>query len=84
MLNLSLRQLRSLLAVEKSGKISIAANSLGLTGPAVTLQLKQAEEKSACRCSTARRRDASDCRRPCAVLDAAHAVQERLRLLERN
>lgn len=43
MQNLTLRQLRSIQAIEKAGKISIAARNLGLTAPAVTLQLKQVE-----------------------------------------
>jgi len=46
MKNLTLRQLRSIQAIEKTGKISIAARSLGLTAPAVTLQLKQVEDSN--------------------------------------
>ncbi len=46
MKNLTLRQLRSMQAIDKSGKISIASQNLGLTAPAVTLQLKQVEEAS--------------------------------------
>ncbi len=45
MLNISIRQLRSLLAIHKHGKISEAAKALGLTSPAVTLQIKQLEEE---------------------------------------
>ena len=82
MLNLTLRQLRSLLAIEQAGKISLAANALGLTGPAVTLQLKQLEDET----GLALFDRTSDGMRPTAagqaVLDAAHAVQERLRMLE--
>lgn len=44
MLNITVRQLQSIRAIHRSGKISIAAKELGLTGPAVTLQLKQLEE----------------------------------------
>ena len=43
MLNISMRQIRTLLAVRKNGKISSAANALGLTSPAVTIQLRQLE-----------------------------------------
>lgn len=43
MLNISLRQLRTLLAIVKTGKISHAARQRGLTSPAVTLQLQQLE-----------------------------------------
>lgn len=45
MTNVTIRQLRALVAIHDSGKISNAANRLGLTGPAVTLQLKQVEEE---------------------------------------
>jgi DNA-binding transcriptional LysR family regulator len=45
MKNITLRQLHSLLAIRRLGKISAAADELGLTGPAVTLQLKQLEDQ---------------------------------------
>tara|TARA_R110002020_G_scaffold16900_11_gene60063 strand:+ start:2105 stop:3079 length:975 start_codon:yes stop_codon:yes gene_type:complete len=48
MLNISLRQLRTLLAIQKHGKISAAARALGLTSPAVTLQLQQLEQDLGC------------------------------------
>ncbi|OCW57840.1 LysR substrate-binding domain-containing protein [Hoeflea olei] len=48
MLNISIRQLRTLLAVHKHGKISAAAKALGLTSPAVTLQLQQLEQDLGC------------------------------------
>ncbi|GAB4351656.1 MAG: LysR family transcriptional regulator [Oricola sp.] len=82
MLNLTIRQLRSLIAIEQAGKISFAANQLGLTGPAVTLQLKQIEEEIGLALFD---RTAGGMRPTAAgqaVLDAAHAVQERLRMLE--
>ena len=44
MRNLSLRHLRSLIAIAQTGRIAAAAEILGLTGPAVTLQLKQMED----------------------------------------
>ena len=44
--NLTLRQLRSIQAVDKAKKISSASKILGLTAPAVTLQIKQVEEAS--------------------------------------
>ena len=46
MRNLTLRHLRSIVAIAQSGKVSTAATTLGLTGPAVTLQLKQMEEEA--------------------------------------
>ncbi len=44
--NLTMRQLRSIQAIDKTKKISTAAREIGLTAPAVTLQLKQVEETS--------------------------------------
>lgn len=44
MLNISLRQLQSIRAISRTGKIANAAKELGLTGPAVTLQLKHMED----------------------------------------
>lgn len=45
MRTLTLRQLRSVQAIYKFGTIAAAARSLGLTAPAVTLQIKQLEEE---------------------------------------
>ncbi|MCC0022914.1 MAG: LysR family transcriptional regulator [Hyphomicrobiaceae bacterium] len=45
MLNLTFRQLNSLRAVLDNGKISSAARELGLTAPAVTIQIKQLERE---------------------------------------
>jgi DNA-binding transcriptional LysR family regulator len=44
MRTLTLRQLRSVQAIERSGTIAAAARTLALTAPAVTLQIKQVEE----------------------------------------
>ncbi|EJC71640.1 transcriptional regulator [Rhizobium leguminosarum bv. trifolii WSM2012] len=44
MLNISLRQLQAIKVIRDTGKITNAAKQLGLTGPAVTLQLKQVED----------------------------------------
>lgn len=43
MLNLTLRQLQIIEAVSRLNKVNLAAAELSLTGPAVTLQLKQIE-----------------------------------------
>ena len=43
MRNLTLRQLRAVLAANRLGKINLVAREIGLTPPAVTLQLQQAE-----------------------------------------
>jgi DNA-binding transcriptional LysR family regulator len=48
MLNISMRQMHTLLAIQRHGKISAAAKSLGLTSPAVTLQLQQLEQELGC------------------------------------
>lgn len=42
--NVTLKQLRVVAAVAKNGKITAAANQLGVTAPAVTLQLKMLEQ----------------------------------------
>ena len=82
MLNLTIRQLRSLLAIEQTGKISLAANNLGLTGPAVTLQLKQLEDEIGLTLFDRTPEGMRPTAAGLAVLEAAHAVQERLRALE--
>jgi len=43
MRQITLRQLRAVLAVNRLGKINLAGRELGLTPPAVTLQIQQAE-----------------------------------------
>jgi DNA-binding transcriptional LysR family regulator len=43
MLNLSLRQLRAISAVARLKQVNLAAREIGLTPPAVTLQIQQAE-----------------------------------------
>ena len=48
MRNITMRQIRSVLALKKHGKISAAARALGLTSPAVTIQLQQLEEELGC------------------------------------
>lgn len=43
MLNLTLRQLHTILAVDRLGQVNLAAREIGLTPPAITLQMQQAE-----------------------------------------
>lgn len=43
MLNLTIRQLHTILAVDRLGQVNLAAREIGLTPPAVTLQMQQAE-----------------------------------------
>lgn len=82
MKNITLRHLRTIVAIVEAGKIINAAKVLGLTGPAVTLQLKQAEEDAGIvlfdRSGTGMRpTDAG-----LAFVEAALSIQERLRLLK--
>jgi LysR family transcriptional regulator, low CO2-responsive transcriptional regulator len=81
MRNTTLRQLRSLQAIHACGKISVAAKELGLTGPAVTLQLKQLEGELGLTLFDR----TPDGMRPTdaglVVLEAARAIDERLRVL---
>ncbi len=82
MRNLSLRQLKSLLAIQQTGKIVNAAKALGLSASAVTIQLRQLEDDV----GLALFDRTSDGMRPTAAglafIDAAQALEERLRLLE--
>ncbi len=81
MRNLSLKQLRSIMAIRRHGKIVTAAAALGVTPPAVTLQLQQLEREA----GLALFDRTPDGMRPTAaglaVLDAAQAIEERLRVL---
>lgn len=82
MFNVTLRQIRTLQAIYASGKISSAAKELGLTAPAVTLQLKQVEEEAGTMLfdrtvGGMRPTDAG-----LAFIEAAQAIGERLRLLQ--
>ena len=81
MRNTTFRQLRSLQAIHACGKIYGAAKELGLTAPAVTLQLKQLEEDIGLTLFDR----APDGMRPTAaglaVLEAARAIEKRMRML---
>ena len=81
MRNLTLKQLKAIQAITGHGKIINAAKALGLTPPAVTIQLKQLEEdvglalfdrtQDGMRLTAAGR----------AVVDTAQAIEERLQLV---
>jgi DNA-binding transcriptional LysR family regulator len=81
MKNITLRQLRAIEAISNHGKIVSAAKVLGLTAPAVTIQLREVEEDA----GVALFDRTSDGMRPTAAglafIDAAQAIQERLRVL---
>ena len=76
--NLTLRQLRAVIAVNRLGKISLAAGEIGLTAPAVTLQIQQAEAEAGVPLFDR----TSDGLRPTdagtAVVQAALAIEERI------
>lgn len=82
MRNITFRQLRALQAIHRLGKISHAAKVLGLTAPAVTLQLKQLEQEA----GTALFHRTPEGMRPTdaglAFVEAAQAIDERLILLK--
>lgn len=81
MQNLTLRQLRTIGAVHRTGKIISAAKELGLTQPAVSLQLRDAELAAGLplfdRTADGMRPTAAGL----AVIEAARAVEERLRIM---
>ncbi len=81
MRNLTLRQLRSIQAISRHGTIAAAARQLGLTAPAVTLQVKQMEEDVGLalfdRTSEGMRLTVAGA----AVLSAANAIETSLRAL---
>lgn len=81
MRNLSLKQLRSITAIRRHGKIVAAAAELGITPSAVTQQLQQLEEDAGLllfdRTTAGMRPTAAGL----AVLDAARAIDEQLRVL---
>ncbi|MHB1102955.1 MAG: LysR family transcriptional regulator [Devosia sp.] len=79
--NVTLRQLRAISAVHRTGKIVNAAKELGLTQPAVSLQLRDAELAAGVplfdRTADGMRPTAAGL----AVVEAAQAVEERLRIM---
>jgi DNA-binding transcriptional LysR family regulator len=81
MRNLSLRQLRSMVAILRHGKIVAAAAELGVTPSAITLQLQQLERETGLllfdRTTSGMRPTAAGL----AMLDAAQAIEERIRIL---
>jgi DNA-binding transcriptional LysR family regulator len=82
MKNITFRQLRSLLAIEARGKIVEAAKVVGLTAPAVTLQLKQLEGEVGVRLFDRMAHGMYPTEAGHAVLAAARDVEDRLRQLD--
>ncbi|NLS04250.1 LysR family transcriptional regulator [Rhizobium sp. P32RR-XVIII] len=81
MKNITFRQLRSLLAIETHGKIVDAAKVLGLTAPAVTLQLKQLEAEAGVQLFERMAHGMYPTEAGRAVLAAARDINDRLHLL---
>lgn len=82
MKNITFRQLKSLRAIEAQGKIVSAAKTLGLTAPAVTLQLKQVEAEAGVPLFDRMAHGMFPTEAGHAVLSAAREIEERLALLE--
>jgi LysR family transcriptional regulator, low CO2-responsive transcriptional regulator len=82
MRNLTLKQLRAIRAIKQHGTIAAAANALGLTPPAVTIQLKLVEEEAQIVLFDRTNEGLRPTIAGLAFLDAAQMLDERLRLLE--
>lgn len=82
MRNITLRHLRIVSAIHAEGKIVNAAKRLGLTGPAVTLQLKQLEEDAGIQLFERTAHGMRPTDAGLAFIEAARAIDERLRLLQ--
>jgi DNA-binding transcriptional LysR family regulator len=82
MLNISLRQIRTLLAIHKHGKISVAARALGLTSPAVTLQLQQMEQELGCQLFLRTKTGAQPTEIGEIAIETAHRISGELTSLE--
>jgi DNA-binding transcriptional LysR family regulator len=80
--NVTLRQLRSLAAIAVHGRIGTAAEALGLTSPAVTLQLKQMEDEAGVALIERAQDGAHLTPAGAIVLRAAHAIAEELRVMD--
>ena len=82
MRNVSLKQFRAIQAIADGGRIINAANMLGLSPPAVTIQLRQLEEEVGLMLFDR----TADGMRPTAAglafVETARVIEERLRLLE--
>jgi DNA-binding transcriptional LysR family regulator len=82
MRNLSLKQLRTVQEIATQGKISSAANALSLTAPAVTIQLKQAEEEIGLALFDRTQEGMRLTAAGQAVIETAQEIEERLRVLQ--
>ncbi len=78
---ITLRQLRAVLAVNRLGKINLAGRELGLTPSAVTLQIQQAEAETGNMLFDRTREGFRATAAGLAVIAAAQAIEARLTLL---
>ena len=84
MLNLTIRQMRTLVAISRHGKISHAANALGLTSPAVTLQLQQVEAEVGAQLFIREKTGVILTETGSTVLERAHEILSTLDALEQD
>ncbi len=82
MRNLTLKQMKAIQAIAGHGKIVNAAKVLSLTPPAVTIQLKQAEEEVGMTLFDRTQEGMRPTAAGLAVIETAQAIDERLRLLQ--
>ncbi len=82
MRNLTLKNLRAIEAVLKHGTIAGAANAIGLTPSAITIQLKQVEEEAGLLLFDRTNEGLRPTAAGYAFVDTARTVEERLRLLD--
>jgi DNA-binding transcriptional LysR family regulator len=81
MKNVTFRQLRTVGAIQAHGTIVNAAKALGLTGPAVTLQLQQMEKEAGIKLFDRSSQGMRPTAAGLAFIDAAQSIEERLRVL---
>lgn len=79
--HITLRQLRGLAAIHAEGTIVNASRVLGLTGPALTLQLQQVEAMAGAALFERTNRGMRPTDAGRAFVEAAHAIEDRLRQL---
>lgn len=82
MRNVTLRQLRTVQAICRLGKINLAAGELGLTGPALTLQIQQLEHDSGVSLFDRTREGMVPTGFGLAFLEAARSIEDSLATLE--
>lgn len=82
MRTLSLRQLRAVSAIHREGSIARASRVLGLTGPAVTLQLKQVEDEAGLALFDRTNEGMRPTDAGHAYIETAQAIEERLQQLQ--